>query len=353
MADARLSPSTLQLRTLLTRGGARLDFTVLGFGAAPLGNMHMAMSEAAAHATLRRALALGVGYFDVAPLYGLGLAETRLGAAIKPTTGVLVSTKVGRLLEPRAADETPEGIYVETPPLKVVFDYSYDGVMRSFEASLARLGRDRVDILYVHDVDAPTHGSRAASQARIVELIDQGGWRALDSLRASGAVRAIGAGVNECEPCERLLALVDPDLFLVAGRYTLLDQSALTSLLPACQARGVGVVIGGPFNSGVLATGPTPGAMYDYAPAAPQILARAGALAAVCARYGVDLATAALRFALGGPAVVCVLAGGRTPSEVERNIASVSLDIPDDLWAEMKSEGLIDPAAPTPGKTGC
>ncbi|HEY1447953.1 MAG TPA: aldo/keto reductase [Caulobacteraceae bacterium] len=335
-------------RTLVTRGGESLAFTLLGFGAAPLGNMHVALGEDEAQSTVRRALDLGLRYFDTAPLYGLGLSEQRVGAALRDEGSVLISTKVGRLLEARSAGEDPEGIYVDTPPLKVAFDYSWDGVMRSFEASLERLGRDRLDILFVHDVDAPTHGSRAAADARIAELIDAGGWRALSELRASGVVKAIGAGVNECAPCERLLALVDPDLFLVAGRYTLIDQSALASLLPACERRGVGVVIGGPFNSGVLATGPVPGAKYDYAPAPPGVLRAAATLQAVCARHGVDLATAALRFPLAGPAVVCVLAGGRTPDEVSRNAASFEVAIPEDLWSELKHEGLISQEAPTP-----
>lgn len=337
------------MRRLTTRSGADLDFTCLGLGCAPLGNMHVPVSDEAARATILQALSLGIGYFDVAPLYGLGLAERRLGEAIGSAPTPILSTKVGRLLEPGEAGDAPDGgIYVDTPAVKVVFDYSYDGVMRSFEASLARLGRDRIDIVLVHDVDALTHGSRAASERRIAELIDDGGWRALDALRASGAVGAIGAGVNESEPCERLLALADPDIFLIAGRYTLLDQSALARLLPACLARGVGVVIGGPFNSGVLATGPVAGAMYDYEPARADILARAAALKAVCERHGVALATAALRFPLGGPAVICVLAGARTPAEVERNFASLRAPIPADLWAELAHEGLIGADAPAP-----
>jgi D-threo-aldose 1-dehydrogenase len=343
----------LRTRTLVTRAGRSLDFTVLGFGAAPLGNMHAALSDAEARSTVRRARALGVNYIDTAPLYGLGLSEERVGAALEPDAQIVLSTKVGRLLEPRGAGEAARGIYVDTPPLKVRFDYSHEGVMKSVDASLRRLGRDRIDILYVHDVDAVTHGSRAASETRIAELIDGGGWRALDELRSSGVAQAIGAGVNECEPCERLLSLADPDIFLIAGRYTLLDQTALASLLPACLARGVGVVVGGPFNSGILATGPRPGAFYDYAPAAPEILRRAAALEAVCGRHGVSLAAAALRFPLGGPAVLCVLAGGRSPVEVERNVASLDVAIPADLWAELKHEGLIRPDAPTPGAAPC
>ncbi|HEY1881000.1 MAG TPA: aldo/keto reductase [Caulobacteraceae bacterium] len=336
------------IRTLVTRAGERLAFTALGFGTAPLGNMHIALTDAQAQATVRRALDLGLGYFDTAPLYGLGLAERRLGEALGGDGSPLLSTKVGRLLEPSAAGEGSGGIYVETPALKVAFDYSWDGVMRSVEASLSRLGRDRVDILFVHDVDVATHGSPAAAEAKIAELMESGGWRALSELRAGGVVKAIGAGVNECAPCERLLALADPDLFLLAGRYTLLDPSALTSVLPACQKKGVGVVMGGPFNSGILATGSAPGAKYDYADASPAILSAAAALQTVCARHGVDLATAALRYPLYGPAAVCVLAGGRTPDEVSHNVASFDVSIPPDLWAELKHEKLIPQDAPTP-----
>lgn len=334
------------IRTLVTRSGERLDFSALGLGTAPLGNMHAALSDADAHATVRHAASLGLCYFDTAPLYGFGLAEQRLGAALGGEAQVILSTKVGRLLRPRGPGEAPEGIYVDTPPLNVAYDYSWDGVMRSVEASLARLGRDEVDILYVHDVDAVTHGSVAAAERRIEQLIDLGGWRALSTLRASGAVRAIGAGVNEAWSCERLLTLADPDLFLIAGRYSLLDTSALPRLLPACRERGVGIVVGGAFNSGVLATGPIAGAKYDYGAASPAILEKAGALQAVCARHRVTLATAALQFCLAGPAVVCVLAGARSPAEIERNAASLDVAIPLDLWVELKHLGLIPKEAP-------
>lgn len=328
----------------------RPAFSPLGFGAAPLGNMRRALNEADAEATVRRAWDLGLRYFDTAPLYGHGLSERRLGAALRGETrdGYLVSTKVGRLLEPCAAGEEGGGIYVDTPPVKAAFDYSYDGVMRSFEASLARLGLDRVDIVYVHDIDAMTHGSTAAAEARLWELFDGGGWRALDGLRSAGAVRAIGAGVNACAPCERLLELADPDIFLLAGRYTLLDQSALKRLLPQCLARDVRIVLGGPFNSGVLATGARPGAFYDYEPAGPEILARTAALEAVCRRHGVPLAQAALQFPGAHPAVACVIPGGQTPEEVARNVATHAAPTPPALWAELKAERLIRSDAPTP-----
>lgn len=333
-----------------TPSGPALDFSALGFGAAPLGNMRRALSETEARATVRRAWDLGLRYFDTAPLYGHGLSEVRLGVALggEARDSFVVSTKVGRRLTPCAPGGSSSGIYVDTPDLKAVFDYSYDGVMASFEASLVRLGLARVDIVYVHDIDALTHGSEAAAEARTRELIDAGGWRALADLRAEGVITAIGAGVNACAPCERLLDLADPDIFLLAGRYTLLDQSALGRLLPRCQARGVRVVAGGPFNSGVLATGAAPGAFYDYAPAGPEILARTRALEAVCRRHGVPLAQAALQFPGAHPAVACVIPGGQSPEEVVRNVALHAAKTPAALWDELKARGLIAAEAPTP-----
>jgi D-threo-aldose 1-dehydrogenase len=337
-------------RTLTTRAGRALTFSAFGFGAAPIGNMNRVLSEAEAEATVRAAWTAGLRYFDTAPLYGHGLSEQRVGAVLKgePRDVFLLSTKVGRLLEPCAPGEEDSGIYQGVPPVKVAYDYSYDGVMRSHEASLRRLGLDRVDILYVHDIDAMTHGSRGGAEARTRELIDQGGWRALDELRAAGDVAAIGAGVNEWEPCARLLELADPDIFLLAGRYTLLEQEALETLLPACAARGVGVVVGGPFNSGVLATGPVPGAIYNYAPAPEAILRRTAEIEAVCARHGARLAQAALAFPLGHPSVVSVIPGGQTPDQVGQNLALLNAPIPDRLWADLKAAGLMRPDAPAP-----
>lgn len=327
-----------------------MDFTVLGFGSAPIGNMHRPLSDADAEATVRAAWQAGVRYFDTAPLYGHGLSEVRVGRALADATGDrTLSTKVGRLLAPCEANEATRDIYVGGPSVRIAFDYTYDGVLRAYEASLARLGSAKVDILYVHDIEAAAHGSEHLAEARMRELMSGGGWRALDELRAGGAIAAIGAGVNTVAPCRRLLADADPDLFLLAGRYSLLDQSAGDDLLPACAARGVGVVIGGAFNSGVLATGARPGAWYDYAPAPPQILARTAAIEAICRRYETPLAQAALRFPLSHPAVVCVVAGARTPDEVRRNVAAMDTPIPTQLWADLKAEGLLANGVATPG----
>lgn len=331
----------MRQRQLPLRGGGSLSFTALGLGTAPLGNMHVPLCDSEAHETVDAAWDKGVRQFDTAPLYGHGLAETRLGAALRarPRADYVISTKVGRLLEPCTPGEEGSGIYVDAPPVKARFDYSYDGVMISFEDSLRRLGLDRVDILYVHDIERATHGE--ALEARTRELFDLGGWRALSELRASGAVSAIGAGVNTCAPCEQLLDHADPDLFLLAGRYTLLDASAADRLLPRCVERGVGVVLGGPFNSGVLATGPKPGAFYDYAPASDDILARAAALAEVCRRHDTPLPQAALQFPLRHPAVVGVLAGARTPAEARRNADVIETPCPAALWEELQALGLI------------
>jgi D-threo-aldose 1-dehydrogenase len=343
-------PASPPSRALTTQAGRTLSFSALGFGAAPIGNMNRVLGEAEAEATVRQAWSLGLRYFDTAPLYGHGLSEQRVGAALRGEArdSYLLSTKVGRLLQPCAPGEEDSGIYLGVPPFRITYDYSYDGVMRSHEASLARLGLDRIDILYVHDIDAMTHGSRDAAEARTRELIDQGGWRALDELRAAGDVAAIGAGVNEWQPCARLIELADPDIFLLAGRYTLLEQEALASLLPACVSRGIGVVVGGPYNSGILATGPIAGAIYDYAPAPEPVLRRTAAIEAVCRRHGVPLARAALQFPLGHPAVVSVIPGGQTADQVVQNLALLNAPIPDTLWRDLKAAGLLRLDAPTP-----
>jgi len=312
--------------------------------------MHRILAEDEAALTTRAAWDAGVRYFDTAPLYGHGLSEQRIGRALagRPRETFLISTKVGRLLEPARADEAGGGIYKGVPPLKVRFDYTREGVLASLQASLGRLGLERVDVLYVHDLERRTHGSDAAYEARWRELTDGGGWRALVDLRAAGTVSAIGLGVNETAACERMLAELDPDLFLLAGRYTLLEQAPLGGLMATCQRRGVGIVIGGPFNSGVLAR---PGVgSYDYADAPPRVLARVERLAATCARFDTPLPAAALQFAAAPPVVVSIIPGAQTVSEAGANVALMDLPIPAALWAALKDEGLIDPAAPIPGE---
>ena len=349
MAQSALG-KTFRKRTLASRSGVDLAFTELGFGSAPLGNLYRPLTEREARATLDAIWMAGYRYFDTAPLYGLGLAETRLNGFLrgKPRNSYLLSTKIGRLLKlcAHAARTRPEAFF-ETPTRREEFDYSYDGVMRSLEFSLERLGVDRIDIVYAHDVDVFTHGSREAADRRIKELME-GGYKALAKMREQRVISAIGAGVNEWEIAEKLARSGDFDLFLLAGRYTLLEQSALETFLPLCAERKIGVVIGGPFNSGILATGPKPGAKYNYAPASEAILERVRRIEAVCKKHGVKLAEAALRFPLGHPAVVSVIPGGQKASEVKRNAAIMSTDIPGAMWRELKTVGLLRPDAPTP-----
>ena len=344
------SGRTIRKRKFKARGGAELAFTELGFGAAPLGNLYRPMTEKEARATLDMAWAEGCRYYDTAPLYGLGLSETRLNGFLraKPRDSYLLSTKVGRLLQlcPPAEKSRPNAFF-ETPSRKEVFDYSRDGVLRSLEFSLERLGLDHIDIVYAHDVDVFTHGSKEASDARIREFMD-GGYKALVNLRDEGAIKAIGAGINEWEVAEHLARNGDFDVFLLAGRYTLLEQEALTSFLPYCVEKKIGVVIGGPFNSGILATGPKPGAFYNYALAPKDILERVKRIETICKKHGVKLAEAALRFPLSQPAILSVIPGGQKPSEVLRNADMLSVKIPTALWRELKAEHLLRADAPTP-----
>jgi D-threo-aldose 1-dehydrogenase len=333
-------------RRLVTRAGRELTFTAMGFGSAPLGNYLRPLSEAECDQTLAAAWDSGMRYFDTAPLYGLGLSEMRVGRLLaqRPRQEFTLSTKVGRLLTPCAKEEVNGFFFVETPQVRFSYDYSYDGVMRSYEASLKRLGLERVDILYVHDICGLVHGGREASEARIRELIETGGWRALTELRDNGDVAAIGAGVNEWEPCARLLELVDPDLFLLAGRYTLLEQVPLDTLFPECAKRGVRIVAGGPYNSGILAGGTT----YNYAEAPAEVLARARAVDDVCRTHGVTLPAAALQFILANPLVVSVIPGGQTVAETKHNASVLNEAIPSALWRDLKDRQLLHERAPTP-----
>jgi D-threo-aldose 1-dehydrogenase len=324
------------------RGTGGLSFTELGFGSAPLGNLFKAVSEEAAQAVLEAAWDGGVRYFDTAPLYGLGLSETRINRFLrgKPRGDYVISTKVGRLLSttpPGSGDGI--GKWIDVPSRRERFDYSHDGVFRSLEASLERLGLDRVDILYVHDLDIFTHGSEAAKADRLAEFM-AGGYRALCRLRDEGVIAGFGAGVNEWEPCDWLLERGEFDIFLLAGRFTLLEQAAL-GFMDRAAARGVGVVIGGPYNSGILATGPRPGAHYNYAPAPQPVLERAARLQAICDSHGVRLVDAAYRFPLLHRATVSVIPGGQGAGEMKSNLRAASTPVPPALWRALAAEALI------------
>lgn len=343
-------PARLKRRSFVARSGANLSFTELGFGTAPLGNLYQAVDEAAARKTLEAAWDAGCRYFDTAPLYGLGLSETRLNGFLrgKKRDDYLLSTKIGRLLALCPPGErTGIGKFFNTPTRREVFDYSLDGVLRSLEFSLERLGLDRIDIVYAHDVDIFTHGSKAASDKAIAELMN-GGYKALARLRDEKVIGAIGAGVNEWQVAETLARAGDFDLFLLAGRYTLLEQDALESFLPLCLEKNIGITLGGPFNSGILATGPKPGAFYNYSEAPPKILARVKHIEQVCRAHGVKLAEAAIRFPLGHAAVKSVIPGGKKPAEIKRNAEMLRVKIPAALWRDLKAQGLMRADAPTP-----
>ncbi|MEO9572602.1 MAG: aldo/keto reductase [Tateyamaria sp.] len=331
-------------------GNGGLTFTELGFGTAPLGNLYKAISDAEARATLDAAWEGGVRYYDTAPLYGLGLSETRLNPFLrdKPRDEYVLSSKVGRLIQACAPEHrSGVGKWFEVPQRREQYDYTYDGVMRSFEHSFSRLGVDRIDILYVHDLCIFSHGSKEISDMRIEEFFGGRGYDAMVSLRDQGLIKAIGGGINEWEVCQTLAERGDFDLFLLAGRYTLLEQTALDSFLPLCEARGIGIVTGGPYNSGILATGARQGAYYNYELAPQGVLDRVSAIEAVCADHNVRLVDAAFQFPLLHPAHVAVIPGGQGTSEMAGNLAAAHAVIPPALWADLKAKGLLREDAPT------
>jgi D-threo-aldose 1-dehydrogenase len=341
----------MKLDTRRRLGRSDVHVNVLGLGGAALGNLYAAVDEEQAHATVERALELGIRYFDTAPYYGYGLSEERFGRAIAGIgrEAIVLSSKVGRLLVPRPGEPRSDQGFVGANCFDPVFDYSYDGVMRSFESSLERLGVDRIDVLLMHDIGALTHG--AEQHAKLFGTAMEGGFRAMAELRSSGAVGAIGLGVNECEVCVESLRHADPDCFLLAGRYTLLEQDALDELLPLCEARGVSIIVGGPFNSGVLVEGDAgePGVSlphYDYAGASVGILDRVARIRAVCEAHQVPLPAAALQLPLHHPAVACVIPGARAPEEVASNAAWLECDIPAALYRDLRSAGLLRSDAP-------
>ncbi|HKB17623.1 MAG TPA: aldo/keto reductase [Candidatus Dormibacteraeota bacterium] len=297
--------------------------TRLGLGTAPLGGLFEAVTDEEAHRVIEAAWQAGIRFFDTAPLYGFGLSEARLGAVLgtKPRGEFVLSTKVGRLLRAGAPAE-PGQAWKGTPPLNPAFDFSYDAVMRSVEESLSRLGMDHVDMLLIHDPDQ--HYDQALT----------GAYRALDRLRTEGTVKAVGAGMNQWEMLSRFAREADFDCFLLAGRYTLLDRSGARELLPLCLERGIAVVAGGVFNSGILAD-PGPNATYNYQPAPPELVDRAQRIRTMCERHAVDIKAAALQFPLRHPAIASVLTGPRSVGELEENVHLFQTSIPDDLWAEL------------------
>jgi D-threo-aldose 1-dehydrogenase len=328
-----MTPPPLPFRTL-PANGQRLP--VFGLGGAALGNLYAAVSEADARATYEAAWAEGLRLFDTAPYYGHGLSEARLGRflASRDTAGAIVCSKVGRSLRSQGGDPAPDTGFVDAAPFVPYFDYSGDAVRRQIEGSLERLGVNRLDIVFVHDIGQRTHG---AGHAATFDAALKGAFPALLELKAQGVVGAIGIGVNEVEVCLETLRHIDLDAILLAGRFTLLDQSALAELLPLCLERRTGVIIGGPFNSGVLAGGEH----YDYGAAPAPIVERTRRLRAACEAAGVSIAAAALHYPLLHPAVVSVIPGARSAAEVRANAGHMRASPPPGFWDALRAQGLI------------
>ena len=332
----------------------RLLDGVLGFGAAPLGNLFRPVADDDAVALVRHACGVGIRYFDTAPHYGNGLSEIRIGRGLRGVArdDVVVSSKVGRILVPDRAAPREQNSYVEVPHYRQRWDYSRAGTLRSIDDSLQRLGLSRLDIVYIHDIDRATHGATYADR---LDDVLTGAIPALAELRERDLIGGFGLGVNDWRVCVEVLARVDLDVILLAGRYTLLDQSALAELLPLCLRRGVEIVVGGPYNSGILATGAHPAdgsaPYFDYFPASPERVERVAGIEAVCTVFGVPLQAAALQFPRGHPAVVAVIPGARTIAEIDQNLALAAFPIPAAFWQALSEQALIAPEAPLPAPT--
>lgn len=331
-------------------GGTGLEVTQLGQGCASIGSLFHKVPEADAHAVISTAWDAGIRYFDTAPWYGRGLSELRVGAGLRyrPREEFVLSTKIGRWLKAQTpGSDSDLGPWLAPAPFDVVFDYSYDGIMRAYEQSQLRLGLPWYDIAVIHDLDEWYHAPETKIQAHIDQLTTSG-WRAIEELKRAGLLKAVGAGVNLPGTITRYLDNLELDFFLIAMRYTLVDQDLLDSELPAATDRGMGLIIGSPFQSGILATGVREGAKFDYADPSPERIEQINGIEAVCARYDVPLAAAALQFPLGHPSVAAVIPGARSALHVERNVAWFEHPIPADLWAELKRDGLLREDAPVP-----
>ena len=338
----------LEMREL---GRTGLKVTRFGFGGAPLGERFVPVDNRTADEILAHAGASGIKFFDTAPQYGQGKSEARLGRYLqtRPRDSYVLSTKVGHLYD-RPGD--PAGFAAALKGNGLHFaahsDYSYDGVMRAYEHSLLRLGLNRVDLLVIHDLEIGHHGSAEKVEAHFRELTTGGGWRALEALKRAGEIKGIGCGINDLGTIPEILDRGDVDYFLVAMPYTLLDQGALDSEFPRCAERGVAVVIGAVFASGILATGATPDSRYAYGPAPEPVKGKVRQIEAVCRRHGVPLPAAALQFPLAHPLVAAIIPGAHKVEALEKNLALMRHVIPSDLWAELVAEGLLRRDAPVP-----
>lgn len=340
--------TTLKRRRI---GTTNLEVTELGLGGAPMGGFRATISDSEARMLTHAAYDGGVRYFDTSPFYGYGRSELRMGAALreKPRQEFLLSTKVGRVMHAMRPGEKPPAGFRENglPGFAPVYDYTYDGVMRSLEQSHLRLGLARIDIALIHDVDFWTIKDRAILEERFKTVMDSG-FKALDELRKAGIVGAIGVGINEADTSLRFIQAGNFDCMLLAGRYTLLEQGGLEAFLPECVKRNVSVILGGPYNSGILTGGVKPGATHDYVAAPSHLIEKAQKIETVCQRHGVELGAAALQFPLFHSAVCSVIPGALSVDEVKQNIARLSVKIPVELWSALKREKLLDPSAPTP-----
>ncbi len=328
-------------------GRTSCEVSVLGLGGAPLGNLFEILPDEVALATVEAAYEAGVGHFDMAPQYGHGVAEHRFGSVLrtKPRDSFTLSTKVGRLLKPAKYDDIKRGNWKKTLEFKIVHDYTYDAVMRSIEDSYQRLGMNRIDIALIHDVDVAHHGDDY--DARFKEAIE-GAVPALQELRRAGIIKAIGIGVNEVGPSVQFAKNADLDCYMLAGRYSLLEQDGLDELFPLAEKQGFSFLIAGPYKSGILATGATPGATHDYRAAPPEVVEKVNRLSEICGRHNTPLAAAAVQFPLGQPRVASVVTGAVRAREIEQNVELMGHKIPADLWSELRAEGLLSDAAPVP-----
>jgi D-threo-aldose 1-dehydrogenase len=330
-------------------GRTRLKPTVLGLGGAPLGELFERLPEPQADEVVQGALAAGITFFDTAPWYGHGLSEHRIGRGLRQTERkrLIVSTKVGRVYRrPRDPVAYTSGIWVGGLPFEPHFDYSGPGILRSYEDSLLRLGLNRVECLVIHDLDRGYHSDTALRHHR--DDLEASGWGTLDMLRKTGEIVGIGAGINDASLMAYFLERFDLDFFLVAMPYTLLDPASVQKEFLTCQERGIGIIIGSPFASGVLATGAVPGAVYNYAPLTESIRRKTRDIERVCERFAVALPAAALQFALAHPAVTAVIPGVTSRANITANIAHIQASIPTAFWDELKSQHLLPPDAHVP-----
>lgn len=328
-------------------GRVDLQVTAFGFGTAPIGNIFREIDEETSDAMIQSAWNAGIRYYDTAPMYGHGLSELRSGHSLrwKNRDDFVLSSKVGRILKPAPKNDIDYAPWTNAGRFTMHFDYSYDGTMRAFEDSLQRLNLERMDICFIHDIDVFTRG---AEQKEVFASAMDGSWKALNSLRDQGVVKAIGVGVNEWEVCHEALRQRDFDCFLLAGRYTLLEQESLDEFLPLCEERDAAVVIGGGFNSGILATGAVEGAKYNYAPAPAEIMQKVSKIEQVCTDHGVPLPAAAMQFVVAHPAIPSFIAGTRTVEQLQKNLEWFDFSIPSEFWADLKAKGLLREDAPTP-----